>query len=408
MQKGAILQLTLKSDMDKKYLIGNPKFTFFRSIHKHHVNFAIQSVPKYVKTEVDFGKKMEFELDHKDGDLITDLWLVFKLPTLIPVHTGRTLRWTDAIGHAIIKSVSLWINNERIVHHPGEFLEIYNNLTMTVSHEEGNSYLVGRNQLDSREINTVYVPLKFWFCNNFNQAYPLVATQNNDFRVIVELRDFNELWITNHEDSSDTTSPSCIPKLEQGYILADVAYLDNNERKWFAENDHNYLIKQVQLSTHGIAANIREAHYDMNFHHSVSELIWVIQRLDSTDSTYNDWFNYSSQRNPTDNVYQDSLSEAKISFSGNDLLEYMDALYYRIVQPLKYHTRVPERNVYDYCFSLYPESYHATGSANFSAIDNKLLHLRFIKGMKASRLNMYAINFNILHITKGIVAIEYT
>lgn len=407
MQKGAIAQLTLKGDIDNKYLIGNPSYTFFRSKQNNHANFAIHSIKRHVNTEIDFGGNLEFTLDHKFGDLVTDLYLVFDLPRLTPSNNGRTLRWTDSIGHAIIQDITLLIDDTKIITHTGEFLEIYNNLTLCLSKEEGYNYLIGRNQLDSRVIDKVYVPLKFWFCNNFNQAFPLVAIQNHSLKIRVRLRPFSELWVTNTEDPSETTTPNCIPKLPNAYMLTDVAYLDKPERRWFAQTPHSILIKQVQISPYGIAANIRQQQLEMNFNHPVSELIWVIQRLDATDNGKNDWFNYSSQTNPTNNVYQDALDEAKISFESNDLIEFQDALYFRIVMPLKYHTRIPERNIYDYCFAIYPESYHATGSANFGVINKKLLHLKFTTGIAASRMNIYAINYNILHLKKGSAGLEY-
>ena len=35
-------QLTVKSEQDK-YLVGNPQFTYFKSVHKRHTNFAIEN-----------------------------------------------------------------------------------------------------------------------------------------------------------------------------------------------------------------------------------------------------------------------------------------------------------------------------------------------------------------------------
>ena len=45
---GALLELVALGDQDK-HLIGKPQISFFKSVYKHHTNFAIESKPQYFK-----------------------------------------------------------------------------------------------------------------------------------------------------------------------------------------------------------------------------------------------------------------------------------------------------------------------------------------------------------------------
>ena len=40
------------------YLSHNPKITFFKKVYKKHSNFAIESIPQYLKVTPNFGKKV--------------------------------------------------------------------------------------------------------------------------------------------------------------------------------------------------------------------------------------------------------------------------------------------------------------------------------------------------------------
>ena len=63
-----------------------------------------------------------------------------------------------------------------------------------------------------------------------------------------------------------------------------------------------------------------------------------------------------------------------------------------------------------YSFALKPEDHQPSGSCNFSKIDKVMLH-RY-KGQDASanpvKLNIYAVNYNILRVMSGMAALAYT
>ena len=50
-----------------------------------------------------------------------------------------------------------------------------------------------------------------------------------------------------------------------------------------------------------------------------------------------------------------------------------DDNYFQLVQSYYYHTRIPEKRIYTYTFSLKPEEHQPSGTCNFSRIDNAIL-----------------------------------
>ena len=79
-------------------------------------------------------------------------------------------------------------------------------------------------------------PLNFWFCRHVGLSLPLIAIQYHDIILKIE-------WGVNsniNRDSSTSVSSLC-------EIWCDNVFLDSEERKRFGENEHEYLIEQVQI-----------------------------------------------------------------------------------------------------------------------------------------------------------------
>ena len=79
----------------------------------------------------------------------------------------------------------------------------------------------------------------------------------------------------------------------------------------------------------------------------------------------------------------------------------------RLFNPIERHTSVPNNFIYLYSFSLNPESFQPSGSCNFSRFDNAELVVEFEDGIEESDLKVFAINYNILRISKGLGGVAY-
>lgn len=101
----------------------------------------------------------------------------------LPALTGGTQAWIQYIGHHMIKEVEIEIGGARIDRHYGQWLHIWSELTLTAAHEPNYKKMVGQvDALTAQNAGTIaaytlYVPLKFWFCDNAGLALPLIALQ---------------------------------------------------------------------------------------------------------------------------------------------------------------------------------------------------------------------------------------
>ena len=68
MGAGTLVELIARGSQDA-YLIGNPQFSFYKSVYRRHTNFACEPIIQIFTEAPDFGKKITCIIDKK-ADLI--------------------------------------------------------------------------------------------------------------------------------------------------------------------------------------------------------------------------------------------------------------------------------------------------------------------------------------------------
>ena len=235
------------------------------------------------------------------------------------------------------------------------------------------------------------IPLKFWF-NNKSTALPLVALQYHDVKLELTLRALSNLVISDQADSNLTFSDPDVS------IWAEYIFLDQNERKRFANDSHEYLIQQLQYVTEEVSNNI-----EINFNHPVKELIWIFTNTTRTTeidiksniadpNAYvhkklsndgksllsqgtetvggNDYFNYNPSAGSSyfieasksgssmfNGNYNEHFDTFTLELNGHDRFEKRKAVYFRNIQPYKAGHKRPNKYIYMYSFALDAESY---------------------------------------------------
>ena len=442
---GALLQLAAYGAQDI-YLTGNPQITFFVSVYRRYTNFAIQNIRQNFYGNGDFGQKVYCELE-PIGDLVNKMYLRIKLPSLKPYQytddSGNLVKffWVNSIGHAIIKTVEVFIGGVLIDRQYGIWLEIWSELTVDVSKREGYFDMIGKSENPVNLANDgaldLWVPLQFWFNKSLGQSLPLVALQDHEVRIYVAFRDLSQLVVSS---TGEVFSPKSICSKKPGvpenlsitetFIDVDYIFLEDEERKKFAKNNHQYLIEQVQvystqLTTRGYNAppptnDICEDKLApelfhrviLDFNHPMKELIWVFQNKNVL-SLYpyggNEWFNFSTNSyRDYKATSEDPMRSCKIVFEGKDRIDYRPAKYFRTVLPFQYHTNVPNNYIYTYSFSNNPQDFQPSGSCNFSRIDDQELYINISDKLNEPMINVFGVNYNILNIAGGMAGVEYT
>ena len=376
------------------YFTGSTQVTFFKVMYRRHTNFAMESIEQTFSGAVDFNRKVTATLS-RNGDLVSKCYLQVELPAL---SSGSTVAWTRNIGHVLIKEIDIEIGGQRIDRHYGQWMHIWQELTLTAEHEDGRNAMIGNTvelttPAASIPAATLYIPLQFWFNRHIGLALPLIALQYHEVKINVEFRPFSECIVG---------SASSTPTLSSASIWVDYIYLDTDERRQFAQVAHEYLIEELQFTgAEGFSqTSVRQR---LNFNHPCKELVWVAQ-LDS-NAAANRWTDFTDGSTAYNGA--DPLVDAKLQLNGHDRFATRKASYFNLVQPDQHHTRTPATGIYVYSFALKPEEHQPSGSVNMSRIDNATLQLTMASSA-AMKLYTYVTSNNVLRIMSGMGGKAYS
>jgi len=316
---GGLMQLVAYGAQDV-YLTGNPQITFWKVTYRRHTNFAMESIEQTFNGQADFGRRVTCTIS-RNGDLAYRTYLQVTLPEIgqsLRNATGEDVfaRWLDFPGEQLIQSVEVEIGGQRIDRQYGDWMHIWNQLTLSKEQERGYYKMVGnttqltyltdpgfadvdgpcdsnapkqvcapRNALPE---TTLYVPLQFWYCRNPGLALPLIALQYHEVKINLDLRPIDEcLWAVNNLNSEGTGGA---PKVTKAYnqslvaasLYVDYVFLDTDERRRMAQNPHEYLIEQLQF-TGDESVGSSSNKIKLNFNHPCKELVWVVQPDENVD-----------------------------------------------------------------------------------------------------------------------------
>lgn len=286
---GGLMQLVAYGAQDV-YLTGNPQITFFKVVYKRHTNFSIEPIEQTFNGNVDFNKRVSVHIT-RNGDLITNMYLVVDLPevcvsdSMSDKERERTqFAWTRRLGHALVDSVELEIGGTRIDKQYGDWLTIWQELTLEDGQERGYAKMIGDvpelvnlegprdGSVRIKDPYRLYIPMQFWFCRNNGLALPLIALQYHEVRLYFEFRHVNELAIY----SDNFVPKSNVDSIQDGQLLVDYIYLDTEERRRFAQVSHEYLVEQLQCNgEESVTSNSYKG--ELHFNHPSKALYWAVR-----------------------------------------------------------------------------------------------------------------------------------
>jgi hypothetical protein len=318
---GGLMQLVAYGAQDV-YLTGNPQITFWKVSYKRHTNFAMESIEQTFNGQADFGRRVTCTIS-RNGDLAYRTYLQVTLPEINQsmknnaTGSGVYARWLDFPGEQLISQVEVEIGGQRIDRQYGDWMHIWNNLTLPVDQTKGYYGMVGNtteltfitdpsfNDVDGpcqsnapRQVcaprnalpeTTLYVPFQFWYCRNPGLALPLIALQYHEVKINLDIRPIDEcLWAVgslNHANCSAAggrVTAAYNQSLVAASLYVDYVFLDTDERRRMAQNPHEYLIEQLQF-TGDESVGSSSNKIKLNFNHPVKELIWVVQPDQNVD-----------------------------------------------------------------------------------------------------------------------------
>ena len=312
---GALMQIVAYGAQDL-FLTGTPEITYWKVSYRRHTNFAMESIEQTFQGQADFGRRVSAVLS-RNGDLAYRTYLQVTLPEINQSlkTTGSYVyaRWLDYIGEQMIAQVEVEIGGQRIDRQYGDWMHIWNQLTMSSEQQRGYWKMIGhttqltyitdhlfadvagpcagsggpaqvcapRNALPE---TTLYIPLQFWFTKNPGLALPLIALQYHEVKINLDIRPIGEcLWAVKGIDTtlSGISGTVAVTQAYQQSLVAaslyiDYIFLDTDERRKMAQNPHEYLIEQLQF-TGDESVGSSSNKIKLNFNHPCKELIWVVQ-----------------------------------------------------------------------------------------------------------------------------------
>jgi len=289
------------------YLTGNPQITFWKVTYRRYTNFSMESIEQTFNGQADFGRRVTCTVS-RNGDLAYRTYLQVTLPQIDANHA----RWLDFPGEQLVSQVEVEIGGQRIDRQYGDWMHIWNQLTLTSEQQRGYYKMIGnttqltyvtdpsfaavdgpcggdgpaqvcapRNALPE---TTLYVPLQFWFCRNPGLALPLIALQYHEVKINLDLRPIDEcLWAVDAlTTSGKQDSTAYNQSLVAASLYVDYVFLDTDERRRMAQNPHEYLIEQLQF-TGDESVGSSSNKIKLNFNHPCKELVWVVQPDENVD-----------------------------------------------------------------------------------------------------------------------------
>ena len=372
-------------------LSGDPQVTYFVERYAGQTLFT-QRVEQVIFDEqgVSFGTENHRILP-KSGDLITNMYLYVEFPPL-PPGVGVL----DSVGTLMFQYVELYLGTELIERLYAEHIELAFDLEVPKGKQPALSYLIGKNLQFVVTPNASYtIPLPF---STFKKGM-VIDGPDITFRIV---------W---NPTTFFTTPPTSLSGTITSYLNIEYTYVAEAERKLlpgsaFVQDrpavtpPRLQIFEQVQRIEFFAPQGVSNVQCLLDFSNPVKELFVVIQNDSALGYDYSNTATSASTSIGTG----DLLNNLQLDFNGVSRIDPIVGTpqFLRIIQPLEFHTRVPDRLFYMYSFSLDPEGEDPCGSVNLSRIKNQKLYLSLNPSPANVKIRVYVSSYNFLEGSKVI------
>ncbi len=244
-------------------------------------------------------------------------------------YLGKDLldcKWNNYIGHKLIKSIDLIINDQVIESLNGEYIHILSNIRNDKNKLRGYNKLILNNNISdcmNNCINTFYddyvdneliIPIPFNLSKFYNSALPLFCLQHSEIKINIEYNNLENL--INYDKNGKLLL--IYPKV-QDLLLCKYFYIEHKYKLEYATQLHDMLIEQpqfydniiVDISNENLIDNLinnelisNDYLIPVNFSNSSKE-IFIIAQLYSKLNYDNININYEYNDNLNDIVNND-------------------------------------------------------------------------------------------------------
>lgn len=283
-------------------------------------------------------------------------------------------RWIEELGSNMIREVEIYSGGVTLARYPGEYIsclkerdlsdskkELFNKMTGNIvemndpANANGNvnvypnAMFVDESGVEpSIRSRKLYIPLEAFFCQNSKLSLPLVALQYSEISIRLTFRPTYELYtINNINDIQDDTCisyriqpnpneinnqlwrfiqpPQDVAASQEFYnvtrndwnsdvhLISTYVFLDQDERRMFAQQSHNILIKQVH--TFDFLGQSGSKLLNAESRDLISSMMFRFRRSDA--KFRNEWSNYTNWA--YNNVVPQQISDELPLLEGNEI-----------------------------------------------------------------------------------------
>lgn len=239
---GLGLLILVSIGKENLYLSAQPEITYFKIAYKRHTNYSNEPIPQYFKTTPDFGRRCTVNIG-KNADMMGMTYICVNLPSIQQqnfTNVNKQFAWVEKIGLALINFVEIEIGGIIIERHYGDWLNIWNELTLSSGLQTSYNKMIG-NTIDNtgysqqKLSNLLYIPLSFWFCQDSGLAIPLIALTHNDIKIHVEFNDIDLCYNTTPSYYINVTNTFCLlqpgeyfyQKYQNNITIGQFVYFDS-------------------------------------------------------------------------------------------------------------------------------------------------------------------------------------
>jgi len=366
---GGIVQLVATGAQDT-WLTGKPEVSFFRSSYKRYTHYANSFERQLIQGNPAAGNISTIRLEKK-GDLVNSIYMIAKDSNAAVIPTTI---WTN-----VIDKIELLIGGQIVDTQDITWMTSVEPITGAQNFSQR---FLNHNTAGPTNITAGFLPLKFFFCKDWNVSLPMVALQYHD----VELR---------------ITWAAGVNTALQYEAWTNFVYLDQAEREYFANTPMDMLFTQVNRIPIG-TANMQEL-----------ALAHPIKFLAFQSNNYSTVY-ASSPITAANYQFKTQINGVDIGDS-RSMLQWIDVPQYYFT-PYGYNhgagTAASTANVAIISYCLDTSKLQPTGTLNFSRIDT--YRIVAPAGVSLSTLAggtgryFYAVNYNVLRIKDGMGGMLYS
>jgi len=448
-----------------EYIVGSPQMSYFKTVYRRHTNFAMESIRESFVTKpmLDQVSKNKFTCTFtgRRADALKEIYFCFQLPDIYSDDTMR-FQWIDKLANYLIFRCSITLDNGRSIDEQyGEWMDIWNSLTLTDSKRTFYDEMVGNSASNSAPLDSrprvkirnnrmqykfypngragspsipgrkFYVPLPFWFTRNPNLVLPLCALKMQSVNINIETRSLNELYQVYDGIKSEYVSPETFMSRHvgvnanidrflappntipvgatpvsavdlNGYLECQYIFLDRDERIEMSLGHHKLLVEQVfRFEYTGLTSR---AVVNLQLNNPVKELVWVARRMDA--NRRNEWSKFTERDGSS------ILTTGSLLWQKNHLrVEEKPSEFFQFMQPWQHHSGAPRPGIHVYSFALFPEKLQPSGAYNTGIITANQLVVTSRPPTEADlqyEVICYVVAYNVFEAMSGIGHLKFT